>query len=315
MVTEGVFTADGMFHPAIWPDEEVLTERFRRRSLLALERVGRLREETRRRFLSWHHSGFSVRATQRVAGGQREQAERLARYATRVVLPGERIEPVGEGRVRIETPPDPSTQATVVEMDEIELVHAICQQVPPARMHLVRYYGAYSNRRRRALRAARESLAGLGRPSLVEGPLEGGGSSAATERDAIEPRRDAAEVFRRASWARLLAKVFEVDPLRCPRCGETMVVVALITDGVTVDRIVRHVRVRELRSVHEASARGPPGEASGAQTQRLSIRRKVAHRLAVRSPRGPRGRPSSSRRASRAGVRRHEDPRSCLGGA
>jgi len=34
----------------------------------------------------------------------------------------------------------------------------------------------------------------------------------------------------RAAWARLLAKVYEVDPFRCSRCGSQMRALALITD-------------------------------------------------------------------------------------
>ena len=51
-----------------------------------------------------------------------------------------------------------------------------------------------------------------------------------------------AEACRRQAWARLLKKVFEVEPLVCPRCGEEMVVLAWITDLAVVDRILRHRR-------------------------------------------------------------------------
>ena len=272
IVTEGVITPDGLFHPAVWPDEGLLAERFRRRFLLSLERAGRLRRETRERFLAWRHAGFSLRATQRVPAGATEQAERLARYATRVVVASERIESVGAGRVRITTPPDPVTQATVVELDEIELVHRLCQHIPPPRMHMTRHYGAYANRLRRSIRRARAALTEIGLAPPVEevSPPAEGVSQGVSPRSATlpgEPLADAAEALRRRSWARLLRKVFEVDPLLCPRCGETMVVVAVITDWVIVDRIARHVRERELASVHEeASARDPPGSASGPKT-------------------------------------------------
>ena len=70
----------------IWPPEDVLEDSFRRRFLRALERAQRLRPETRARLLSWRHSGFSVKATQRVASTERGRLARLARYATRVVV-------------------------------------------------------------------------------------------------------------------------------------------------------------------------------------------------------------------------------------
>jgi hypothetical protein len=45
----------------------------------------------------------------------------------------------------------------------------------------------------------------------------------------------------RASWARLLAKVYEVDALRCSRCGSPMKVLAVITDPPQVRRILLHL--------------------------------------------------------------------------
>ena len=45
----------------------------------------------------------------------------------------------------------------------------------------------------------------------------------------------------RSAWARLLAKIYEVDPLRCTRCGSQMRVLAVITDPQQVLRILRHL--------------------------------------------------------------------------
>ncbi len=42
-------------------------------------------------------------------------------------------------------------------------------------------------------------------------------------------------------WARLLAKVYEVDPLRCTRCGSPMRVLAIITDPQQCLRILHHL--------------------------------------------------------------------------
>ncbi len=44
-----------------------------------------------------------------------------------------------------------------------------------------------------------------------------------------------------STWARLIAKIYEIDPLVCPQCGEEMKVVAVIMDSVGVDKILRHL--------------------------------------------------------------------------
>ncbi|MFC2144402.1 transposase [Acidobacteriota bacterium] len=92
--------------------------------------------------MAWRHSGFSVKATQRVASTERGRLARLARYATRVVMAVGAIRFRKDGRVEVETPPDPITASTVLVLDRLELVHALCQQVPDKGMHLVRFYGA-----------------------------------------------------------------------------------------------------------------------------------------------------------------------------
>ena len=37
-------------------------------------------------------------------------------------------------------------------------------------------------------------------------------------------------------WAEMIRKVYEVDPLVCPRCGGTMRVVAFLTEYAVADR-------------------------------------------------------------------------------
>jgi len=41
----------------------------------------------------------------------------------------------------------------------------------------------------------------------------------------------------------MIRKVYEVDPMICPRCGGTMKVVAFLTDYAVVDRIIRHLEL------------------------------------------------------------------------
>jgi len=41
----------------------------------------------------------------------------------------------------------------------------------------------------------------------------------------------------------MIRKVYEVDPMVCPKCGGTMKVVAFITDYAAVDRITDHLKL------------------------------------------------------------------------
>lgn len=44
-------------------------------------------------------------------------------------------------------------------------------------------------------------------------------------------------------WAVMIRKVYEVDPMVCPKCGGTMKAVAFITDYAAVDRIIDHLNL------------------------------------------------------------------------
>ena len=56
-----------------------------------------------------------------------------------------------------------------------------------------------------------------------------------------EPDQSVSAKEARSAWARLIARVYEVDPLRCARCGSKMKVMAVITDLQQVRRILLHL--------------------------------------------------------------------------
>jgi hypothetical protein len=58
----------------------------------------------------------------------------------------------------------------------------------------------------------------------------------------------------RRSWAQLIKRIYEVDPLICPSCGSEMKVIAFITEHDVVDKILRHLKRRD----EEGRGRGPP---------------------------------------------------------
>ena len=51
-----------------------------------------------------------------------------------------------------------------------------------------------------------------------------------------------------ANWVRLIKKVFELDPLQCPKCGGTMKIKAFITDPKEIARIMANRGVPQQRA-------------------------------------------------------------------
>jgi hypothetical protein len=225
---------------------------FRRLVLARLVEAERLSEEFHDTLLSWVHSGFSVYGEQVVLAEEPERLERLARYVARAPMPFSSVELTGEDRVRVTTPPDPRTGEREVVLDPLEFLHALGRQVPDPRQHLVRYYGVYANRSRTLWQRRR------GTPPWGE---KDPGSGTGQVRGGPEPERARSRDrpgSRTGSWVRLLRRILEADPLLCPRCRVEMVVVAVITEPHTVDRILDH-RHRVNGKGHDPFAeRAPP---------------------------------------------------------
>ncbi len=55
----------------------------------------------------------------------------------------------------------------------------------------------------------------------------------------------------------LIARIYEVFPLVCPMCGGNMRLIAFITEGVQIRRILEHIGV-DTQAPRIAPARGPP---------------------------------------------------------
>jgi hypothetical protein len=58
-------------------------------------------------------------------------------------------------------------------------------------------------------------------------------------------------------WAVLIARIYEVFPLLCPKCGGQMRLIAFITEGLQIRKILEHIR-EDCEPPHVAPARGPP---------------------------------------------------------
>ena len=60
----------------------------------------------------------------------------------------------------------------------------------------------------------------------------------------------------RLSWAALIKRVYEIDPLLGPFCGAEMKVIAFITEYPTVSHILQHINMPPQRP--EPLAHSPP---------------------------------------------------------
>jgi hypothetical protein len=62
----------------------------------------------------------------------------------------------------------------------------------------------------------------------------------------------------RKSWARMIQKIYEVDPLICPKCRGTMRIISFIEDRDIIKAILQHLRLWNAESRPRVKAHAPP---------------------------------------------------------
>ena len=124
----------------------------------------------------------------------------------------------------------------------MELLDRLARFISPPRRHLHRYHGVFAPHA--ALRAQVAARAGEAIAALVAPAIAQPATSAQVAPDAPAaagnlggairahlgllanirplPELPAAVSAGARSWARLIARIYEVDPLRCRRCGASM---------------------------------------------------------------------------------------------
>ena len=221
LVADGVFLPTGTFRVLPPLPEAALREALRHKLLGFLRAEGVLDAGLAERMLQWHHSGFSVHNRVRSKAADAKGRQHLARYMIRCPFSLEKMRyDKKSGTVIYRSKPHATLKRNYQLMPAIKWLRMLMNHIPDKYEHLVRYYGHYSNRTRGARR-------------FVESSDEVAGS--------IRIEEQPANTRRKASWARLIQKVYEVDPLECANCGATMRVIALIDDAGVIERILKHL--------------------------------------------------------------------------
>ena len=238
-LSDGCFSFEGgtlRFYPAPPPsvvDMADLLSFLRRRIFRRMLRLGAVPYASIREMLSWPHSGFALDAGTRIVEGDRAGLQRLLLYFLRPAVSLKKLTyKPEEGLVRYQvskTNGGPSYH----EWPAAEFVGRMAVLAPPARKHVVRYYGALGPRS-----PVRSAVTEATRGGATSRELESGYSVTIAGKAAREVRK-AASVAKRA-WAACLRKIYEVDPVRCEKCGGEMRLAAVILDDRELDRILAH---------------------------------------------------------------------------
>jgi hypothetical protein len=297
VVSDGVYALDDEGNLTFTDRELVLdeaaidklTETIRTRVLRHLVRHGCLETDDADNMLSWeHHGGFSLDASVSMADWDRAGLQRVCRYCARHPFAKGRLQRAGPARVVYLLPKPAIDGTTQLVLDPLELLDRLADLVIPPRHHRHTYWGALAPhstlRPFVVLEAAHDDgPRAIGELDPEQQPHNGsevasqvrlppGNGADSPHRSLCTPSTtDAAAAAAAAQltgdtpggglfaslWALMLAKVYEVAPIRCPRCAAEMKPVAVIVDPESLDRICRN-QGQPSAIPKLAPARGPP---------------------------------------------------------
>jgi len=232
MVTDGCFYGKGMFRVAPPLELKKLEAIFRHKVFSMLIARGKISREMIAMLAGWRHSGFHVFCSNRIPPREGTALEHLARYIIRASFSQERMQYLADEGTVIYSAKDGKDRKA---FDAPEWLAAMCSHVPNPGEQMVRYYGWYSNASRgKRQKSAEENAV----PNIIES--------------------DSAPAACRKSWARLIQKIYEVDPLTCPKCRGTMRIISTIEDQEAIKSILNHLGLWLIGSRPRAKAHAPP---------------------------------------------------------
>ena len=126
---------------------------------------------------------------------------------------------------------------TTKTFDALDWLAQRVTHIPNKGEQMVRYYGFYSNKSR-GLRKKAGTDDQV--PALIDSDIS-------------------RQAFRK-NWARLIQKIFHVNPLLCLKCLGSMKIISFIDDSEIIQKILNHLGLWEVKRKPPPRANSPPTE-------------------------------------------------------
>ena len=230
MATRGGWNARGQWIPVPYIDAYQAELLFRHKVFKLLKNNGLLSEERIELLMSWRHTGFSVDNSITVYPSDEKGLERLARYMIRSPVNLQRLHYLPQTEQVLYPTKKGHDQEDSEIIDSMEFLARVLMHVPDLNKPYIHHYGIYSNRSQRK-------------------PRKDSTSAEATQIE--DPTRVSNSNLRRR-WANLIRRVYQTDPLVCPKCGSKMRILSFITQPRVINKILEHLKYRATQT------RSPP---------------------------------------------------------
>ena len=213
--------ADGYWKDGVWNrfpvlDLKALTQIFGERVLIQLHKRDLITDDIVAQILSQEHSGFGVWMGDPFQDKESEQF--VARYIERGPLALDKLS-IQDDIVTYTTKDDKAH-----EFDALEFLATLSCHIPKPYESITRYYGRYSCRRR------------------------GERAKLATADEAETTESDYRREFTKSSWAACVKRIYEIDPLECPKCRAQMRIIAFIQDEHSIKDIMKSQGIPDFQA-------------------------------------------------------------------
>ena len=163
-------------------------------------------------------NGFTIHAATHTKAWDRKGLENLVSYMTRPPVAQNRLSQREDGLLQYDFKRAYSDGTKAIVLSPLEMIEKLAALVPPPFFNMVRYGGVF---------APNSEL----RSQIVKDP----------EQAVDEEELNAEKPKTHIPWSKLLARVFNLDMDKCPKCGGRMKTISEINEREVIDKILNHL--------------------------------------------------------------------------
>lgn len=268
IVTDGIFTEDesgelNFQKAAEITDDDVnlLVEKVRKKVIKYMVRQNLIDPIDAKDMLRWEHNGgFSIDCKVKIDKDSRLGLEKLLRYCSRPPLLLSRLHKDENGTIIYRLPDKEIYDQSFIPLKPLELIQKVAEIIPPPYVHRHVYYGVLAPNaklRKRVVLTAGSDDAGS---NVMNDSMNKMNTTPNTERNESKDNNEKTSATKKRAcslWAIMIARIFEVMPLICTRCGKPMKIISFLTEKDTIEHILNHIGEP---SIPPHPTRSPPEE-------------------------------------------------------
>jgi hypothetical protein len=221
---DGTVDENGVFHQLTELDIKKLHDLFQQNVFNALLQKELITQDVVDNMLSWEHSGFNVWSGEPFTDPDTRRF--LGRYLKKSPVSLERMSIRDDGKIGITRKTDDFDETRL--FDPLEFLAELSSHIPNIWEQTTRYFGIFAARTRGS-HATKKLKLKNDTTLLLDQP--------------VEPIPPASKY-----WATWIKKIYNVDPLLCPKCQAQMRIVAFLHDPKEISAIAKNRGIQMYRA-------------------------------------------------------------------